>query len=73
MAQVRLRPGTYKATENNTGNDKVQVDWNWFYIPQNTSIIYEVTNMGVGDDSNVEFLRIPPEPLTLTNNVGGKI
>ena len=70
MAQQRLRPGTWKLTEDNTANDKVQVDWNWFEIPRNTSIKIEVQNMGLYDDAHVEALRVPPEPTTTTGNVG---
>ena len=72
MATVRLRPGTWKLTEDNTANDKVQVDYNWFDIPRNTSITIDVQNMGLMDDAHVEALRVPPEPRTITGNVGNE-
>lgn len=72
MAELRLRPGTYMATEDNTADDKIQIDWNWFEIPRNGTIKFEVTNIAVYDDTHVKCLRVPPEPQTPTNNVGGK-
>lgn len=70
MAQRRLRPGTWKLTEDNTANDKVQIDWTFFAIPRNTSITIDVKNMALYDDSHVEALRVPPEPRSITGNIG---
>tara|TARA_B110000014_G_C19714043_1_gene373414 strand:+ start:235 stop:468 length:234 start_codon:yes stop_codon:yes gene_type:complete len=73
MAEKRLRPGTYKATEDNTSNDKIQIDWNWFDIPRNSSIEFDVKNIAIYDDGHVTVFRIPPSPQTLVSNVGGDL
>jgi hypothetical protein len=70
MAQKRLRPGTWKLTEDNTANDKVQIDWTFFSIPKNTSITFDVQNIALYDDAHVEALRVPPTPQTIVGNTG---
>lgn len=73
MAQQRLRPGPWKIIENNTADREIQIDYEKFEVPRNTTVEFEVTQMGLYDDTSLTAYRNPVSTVTSTTNVGGPV
>lgn len=72
MAQQRLRPGTWTLVNSAGAAQKFQIDYQPFSVQGSSSITFEVTKMGLYDDTSLTEYRVAPSPQTLVSNVGDK-
>lgn len=72
MAQRRLRPGTWTLVNSAGAAQKFQIDYQPFSVQGSSSITFEVTDMGLYDDTSLTEYRVAPSPQTIVSNVGGE-
>ena len=73
MAQQRLRPGPWKLVEDDTADREIQIDYEKFTVVRNTTVDFEVLQMGLYDDASLKAYRNPVSTVTAVSNVGSKI
>lgn len=73
MAQQRLRPGPWKLVEDNTANREIQIDYEKFTVAKNTTVEFEVSIMGLYDDTSLTAYRNPVSTVTAVSNVGSSV
>ena len=73
MAKQRLRPGTWTLVNSAGASQKYQIDYQVFVIRGSSSNTFEVKKMAVYDDTSLSAFNEPPQPLTVTSNVGGEM
>jgi hypothetical protein len=70
MARQRLRPGTWRATNGSGSTSKIQIDYEWFEVPNGVSVEFSIEKMGVYDTSDLDLFRNPTSPITIVTNTG---
>lgn len=71
MAQQRLRPGPWKIVNSDSSNAKeIQIDYDIFDVPPSGTVEFEVSQMGLYDDTNLTAYRNPVQTVVSTSNVG---
>lgn len=71
MAQQRLRPGPWKLVNSDASNPKeIEIDYDKFDIPPSGTVEFEVSHMGLYDDTNLIAYRNPVQTVVSTSNVG---
>lgn len=74
MAQQRLRPGPWQIVDDGTGSDTrvIQIDYEKFDVPNGGTVDFEVTHMGLYDDTYMTAYRNPVSTVqstTSTSNI----
>ena len=71
MAQQRLRPGPWKLVNNGGTVQEIQIDYEHFDVAANSTVEFEVGDVGLYDDTNLTAFRNPVQTFTQTTNTGG--
>lgn len=72
MAQQRLRPGSWKLVDSGTGSltQTIQIDYEKFDIADGGTVEFEVSQMGLYDDTTITAFRNPVSTVQSTTSTG---
>lgn len=73
MATQRLRPGPWKLVNGAGTVQEIQIDYEKFDVAGNSTVEFEVGDIGLYDDTNLTAFRNPVQTFTQTTNVGGTV
>ena len=73
MALQRLRPGPWKLVNSGGTVQEIQIDYENFDVAGNSTVEFEVGDIGLYDDTNLTAFRNPVQTFTQTTNVGASI
>lgn len=72
MAQARLRPGPWKLVDSGAGSttQTFQIDYEKFEIADGGTVEFEVSRMGLYDDTTITAFRNPVSTVQSTTSTG---
>ena len=70
MANIRMRPGPWKAVNVNAGTQELEIDYEKFEVPGNGTTEFFVTQMGLANDTYFKVYRNPVSTVQPSSSLG---